>query len=827
VILHHYRHAGTVAFPDEIVVDFDRLPAVVGVRGKNGSGKTTFLDTLVAAFYLQMPYRPEPLHAQFATRGYIDVIWSREPGGKRYRSRINVDPEAGRTEAVLYPAEGGPALAGPLQRNYLAEIGKLLGPLDLFLCSAYTTQQSYTSGKNALTFLLADRAARRGVMADLLGLSSFGMWQAGVKDKIKATETRLNGLQSLARQWESELARRPGTEDLVASVNRRLAEATVVLERAQADHQEAQVALQEAREAKKALIPHQQQHDVLVAEITRLRRRETALAAEIAAAQEAIARANRAAHAPAEREKLLGEIAGLAPAETQLPGVEAELLEIETELEGVIRDANADTALLARRAEIEAAVEEIRGLDQELEQAAGAYDVQMTADSAALSAYRDWLVQKMAWQQEARALAADQEAAATIETVPCGGSGDFARCRFLVNADAARTRLPEATARVTQLQADVGEDRTEPVPLAPQLKARIEQLKASRAALGALAAKSVALEMARTRVDGLHDRADALNRRREDKRTRRTDLAAEVARLKPLRTALEILTPLVAVARTLEAHLATAQAKDQEIVVLREELVERSGRLAVADAALADLPKITAAVVGGDTAVLRGAAAVREAQTIVTTLTRESGVVQMKLQALDEVQVRLDDARTQIGPLQTDLDDWTLLNKALSPAGIPALLVDQALPEISALATDMLRDCLGEALFTIQLVTQKPSADDKKVLEVLDVLIYRDGTPMKVENLSGGEGVLVSEAISLAIALINARRAESTRSYTLFRDEVGANLDVDRAPAYTRLLARAVKLGGFDRVVFVSHHVAALDLAEAQVEIRDGALAAA
>ena len=140
--------------------------------------------------------------------------------------------------------------------------------------------------------------------------------------------------------------------------------------------------------------------------------------------------------------------------------------------------------------------------------------------------------------------------------------------------------------------------------------------------------------------------------------------------------------------------------------------------------------------------------------------------------------------------------DWTLLAKAFSASGIPALLTDQALPEIGRLATELLRECFGEEVFTIALTTQRENAAGNKLLETLDFLVRRGAESIDAALLSGGEAVLVSEALSLAIALYPATRS-GRRIQTLLRDEVSAPLDVVRAPSYVRMLRRAALLGGF------------------------------
>ena len=210
-----------------------------------------------------------------------------------------------------------------------------------------------------------------------------------------------------------------------------------------------------------------------------------------------------------------------------------------------------------------------------------------------------------------------------------------------------------------------------------------------------------------------------------------------------------------------------------------------------------------------------------EARRDVGRFTRDLGRIEERVATAREAATALEAARAEEGPRTEDLADWTLLTRAFGPSGIPALLIDQALPEIGTLATDLLRECFGEQVFTIALTTQRESAAGDKLLETLDVVVSRGGEPLDAALLSGGESVLVSEALSLAIALFQAGRS-GRRIQTLIRDEVSAPLDVDRAPAYVRMLRRAARLGDFRHVLFVSHQLACLELADARLVVGGG-----
>jgi DNA repair protein SbcC/Rad50 len=70
-----------------------------------------------------------------------------------------------------------------------------------------------------------------------------------------------------------------------------------------------------------------------------------------------------------------------------------------------------------------------------------------------------------------------------------------------------------------------------------------------------------------------------------------------------------------------------------------------------------------------------------------------------------------------------------------------------------------------------------------------------DGTCL-VDELSGGQFVLVNEAVNLGIAIYNMRQGEGIRYETLFRDETVGALDAANSKEYVRMLRRAMDLGG-------------------------------
>lgn len=192
----------------------------------------------------------------------------------------------------------------------------------------------------------------------------------------------------------------------------------------------------------------------------------------------------------------------------------------------------------------------------------------------------------------------------------------------------------------------------------------------------------------------------------------------------------------------------------------------------------------------------------------------------------------LEQARKSVGRVSTltaerdqafaDLADWELLAQSLGRDGLQAALIDCAGPELTELVNDLLRTCVGPR-WTVTIETTRSSSDGKKQIEgcevrVLDTERGREG---EVATFSGGERVLIGEAVALALSMLACRRSGVERP-TLVRDETGAALDPVNARAYVAMLRRAAEVVGADRVLFISHQPECTELADARIVVGDG-----
>ena len=142
-----------------------------------------------------------------------------------------------------------------------------------------------------------------------------------------------------------------------------------------------------------------------------------------------------------------------------------------------------------------------------------------------------------------------------------------------------------------------------------------------------------------------------------------------------------------------------------------------------------------------------------------------------KVDVLTTQRARKAEFSSQREELQRDIVRHKTLERAFGKDGVPALLIEQALPQIEAKANDML-DRLSNGQMSIRFVTQAEYKDKKRddLKETLDIQIS-DGAGLRdYEMYSGGEAFRVNFAIRLALSEVLAQR-KGARLQTLVIDE--------------------------------------------------------
>jgi exonuclease SbcC len=180
--------------------------------------------------------------------------------------------------------------------------------------------------------------------------------------------------------------------------------------------------------------------------------------------------------------------------------------------------------------------------------------------------------------------------------------------------------------------------------------------------------------------------------------------------------------------------------------------------------------------------------------------------IKLRQEQLEIARTRLAQVEAELGTARIEQEDYGYLSRAFGPDEIQLCEIQAAGPEVSILVNSLLEGCFDNK-FEIRFRTQRPKADGKGMVDDFDVEVRNknlDRTCL-VDELSGGQFVLVNEAVNLGIAIYNMRQGEGIRYETLFRDETVGALDAVNGKEYVGMLRRAMDLGAFHQIVFICH----------------------
>jgi exonuclease SbcC len=265
---------------------------------------------------------------------------------------------------------------------------------------------------------------------------------------------------------------------------------------------------------------------------------------------------------------------------------------------------------------------------------------------------------------------------------------------------------------------------------APQAYARLRQVDADLKAIGYDAA--------------VHDqvrRAELVGRASDDE-------------LRSLEKARAALAPLEREISDLQSQISALQV---ETIRQQEEHDRSAATLAAAEAQAPDLYTAEREFLN-----------IQEQENL---LRLEVGAARQKVLVLDDLKARRQQLDAQREELASQVGQYKQLERAFGKDGVPALLIEQALPQIESKANEIL-DRLSGGSMTVNFVTQAGYKEKKRedLKETLDIQISDGAGKRDYEMYSGGEAFRVNFAIRLALSEVLAQRA-GARLQTLVVDE--------------------------------------------------------
>lgn len=172
----------------------------------------------------------------------------------------------------------------------------------------------------------------------------------------------------------------------------------------------------------------------------------------------------------------------------------------------------------------------------------------------------------------------------------------------------------------------------------------------------------------------------------------------------------------------------------------------------------------------------------------------------------------------KITVVERDLSEYQMLSNALSKDGIPALLIEQVIPEIEYETNRLLKKLTNNQSHVI--IDSLRDLKNGSLKETLDIKISDAAGVRPYELFSGGEAFRIDFALRIALARLLARRSGTTLQ-TLIIDEGFGSQDDDGLNAIMDALYKIQD--DFAKIIIVSHLPAMKDQFPVHFMVHKGA----
>lgn len=350
-----------------------------------------------------------------------------------------------------------------------------------------------------------------------------------------------------------------------------------------------------------------------------------------------------------------------------------------------------------------------------------------------------------------------------------------------------------------------------------ELQEKIDQLKPDVELLAKLAAMEPLLENLKAQRTDLETRQTDINVRLEDMRNQYRELSDGLKELPDMEAKLTTLEPWLKSKEQLPAAREIASTARETIDRLKTEIDDLTIQAV-------NLETEYKTLMGNSESLKQNAEnRLKEAQDKLKqcrddhlALTSQLGGVRAKLVLLEDDEKTRRTLVAEMEPLAKELVRWQILVKAFGKDGIPALIIENAVPELERIANDILSQMSGGKNY-LRFETQRELKSGKGMAETLDIIVGDWAGERIYETFSGGEQLRIDFAIRFALAELLARRAGARVDWLTIDEGFGSQSD-----EYLPMVIDAVKsvANRFGIVLVISHVKAVQEAFEQKIYFR-------
>jgi len=822
--------SGFLSYRQPIELDFSNLDLAC-ISGPNGAGKSSLLDAITWALFGQARKRDDSVintYIKDKSKG-AEVSFTFQYEGNTYR--VQRSKQSGKTTVLEFAIQGSDGRWKPLTERTLRDTEARIQETLRLDYETFVNASFFLQGK-ADQFTQQRPADRKRILGSILGLEAWEDYRKAAFERRKTVDGEIAQLDGRIQEINAEL----GEED---SRKARLKELESDLKRISAARQAQETALEEIRRRAAGLAEQQKLVETLANQLGRaqsnletLEGRFQARLDEKLTYDEVISQAEQIEADYQEWQETRAELERWEEVAKRFHEQEKRRHEPLTKIE---------TARTKLETEAENLREQYKALNASIQETKD-FQSQVAAAQKAIEENNAKLAERARLEEElaeARKQHAEAEAEnprlrkqmeETKERIEQLSESDGATCPLCgqpLSPENRQSLIAELTAEGKQM----GDRYRSNKALLEQADGRVKALEESILALGEVEAQlrnhTREFDQATAHIQGIEKtqtewEAQGAPKLAEIEKSLKGEDYAKEAR----QALAKVDAELKKIGYDAAAHDAARQAEsekrsaenelrglenaraalvpiEREIGELDKQIEGQKEEVAQQRTAHDEAAAAFAAAQAEAPDVESAEAELLDAQEQENKLRLEVGAAQQKVLVLKDLRKRKDELNAEREELARKVEQFKALERAFSKDGVPAMLIEQALPQIQTKANEILGRLTGDEM-SLTFITQQEYKDTRRsdMKETLDIQISDRAGVRDYEMYSGGEAFRINFAIRLALSEVLAQRA-GARLQTLVIDEgFGSQDEIGR-----QRLIEAINLvkDDFAKILVITH----------------------
>lgn len=188
--------------------------------------------------------------------------------------------------------------------------------------------------------------------------------------------------------------------------------------------------------------------------------------------------------------------------------------------------------------------------------------------------------------------------------------------------------------------------------------------------------------------------------------------------------------------------------------------------------------------------------------------------IKARAEQAEKAQAEYQKKQEQVMRLKDELTTQTLLYDACSKkSGVPAFIIENAIPEIEEATNEML-DRMTDGKLILRFSMQEDAKTTKSVQEVLRIKVSYYGIERDYETFSGAEKFIIDLSIRIALSKFLSHRAGTNMQLFVLDEGVSCADDTNREEIMDAIRSIA---GEFKKILFVTHITELKDIFEQKI----------